>query len=409
MSSLQVVVDPYAALTRPTRVRITSDAGDRTVDLDESGVARFEPLRTNGLDGSPERQRAGAPPSTRPHVRAVAVRARVSELRNTPARPPTSPSTGRARLPGRHPLRPGARACGSPGEPADTRSPPRSATCCAASRSRRAVSTTDDDPVRVPCPRMYACRPALPTVGRRLGGRHPRRRAAGDRHRPAHPRHPWPGTTPTAPSPSGSGRCPPCSSSREREPRLAGHPGRRTSPARRSTAGSRARAAGRGGGHGAAGLHPGHPRAVGHGLGGLLALALVALALLPERRRRRVVEPAGRSAGGGRRDRRGVHRPGRRLVGARGRRGVAVLGVVARRLLSDAVFSRASGRTRARASAAGAVLLSGAYGSVVATAPTGRRPSLLVVLRCRCSCSAWAAGTRSVGGTVGAGAEPRGR
>ncbi len=49
VSSLQVVVDPYAALTRPTRVRITSGSAERTVDLDASGVARFPAVRTSSL------------------------------------------------------------------------------------------------------------------------------------------------------------------------------------------------------------------------------------------------------------------------------------------------------------------------------------------------------------------------
>jgi arabinofuranan 3-O-arabinosyltransferase len=50
VSSVQVLVDPYAALTRPTRVRITAAGGqERTAEIDSTGVARFAPLRTQRM------------------------------------------------------------------------------------------------------------------------------------------------------------------------------------------------------------------------------------------------------------------------------------------------------------------------------------------------------------------------
>jgi arabinofuranan 3-O-arabinosyltransferase len=126
---------------------------------------------------------------------------------------------------------------------------------------------------------------------------------------------------------------------------------------------------------------PDTPVRWGMGLGGLLALALVALALLPERRRRRVVEPAGRVGAVA------VAVTGVACIGlVAGWWGlavaaaVAVLGAVARRLLSDAAFSRAcvAGAVLS-ASAAGAVLLSGHYGSVVGYRADRPAAQLLVV------------------------------
>ena len=50
VSSIQVLVDPYAALTRPTRVRITTARGEeRTALIDGTGLARFAPLRTQKM------------------------------------------------------------------------------------------------------------------------------------------------------------------------------------------------------------------------------------------------------------------------------------------------------------------------------------------------------------------------
>ncbi len=47
--SLQVVLDGYAAATRPTHLRITSPHGTREAELDEAGLATFAPLRTDEL------------------------------------------------------------------------------------------------------------------------------------------------------------------------------------------------------------------------------------------------------------------------------------------------------------------------------------------------------------------------
>lgn len=46
---VQVLVDQYAPVTRPTHVRITSSAGTREADLDAQGWATFAPLRTSSL------------------------------------------------------------------------------------------------------------------------------------------------------------------------------------------------------------------------------------------------------------------------------------------------------------------------------------------------------------------------
>ena len=47
--SLQVVLDGYAAATRPSHLRITSPHGTREAEIDETGLAIFAPLRTDEL------------------------------------------------------------------------------------------------------------------------------------------------------------------------------------------------------------------------------------------------------------------------------------------------------------------------------------------------------------------------
>ena len=49
LDHLQVLVDQYATATRPTHLRITSDAGTREADLDPQGWVRFAPLRTDRM------------------------------------------------------------------------------------------------------------------------------------------------------------------------------------------------------------------------------------------------------------------------------------------------------------------------------------------------------------------------
>ncbi len=49
VNRVQILVDQYAALTRPTHVQITSPAGTRDADIDAQGWASFPDLRTNAL------------------------------------------------------------------------------------------------------------------------------------------------------------------------------------------------------------------------------------------------------------------------------------------------------------------------------------------------------------------------
>ncbi len=50
VSSVRVVVDPYAALTRPTRVRVTTaDGQERSAAIDSTGLARFPSLKAKKI------------------------------------------------------------------------------------------------------------------------------------------------------------------------------------------------------------------------------------------------------------------------------------------------------------------------------------------------------------------------
>ena len=364
VSSIQLVVDPYAALSRPTRVRVTSAAGERTADLTPGGVASFAPLRTNRLTvhftGNALASSLDAY-TFEPSLLGLGA----SELRIPGVTPPISidrPTLDRTV----------SFPCGSgprlrvAGEPVDTRvtttvgevlrSDPVAAEPC----SRAAAG-----PVKVSMPagtvRVQAGTPdrwdVASVVLSRDGAASPPQTVL-----PTPVIRTWDGTHRTV---SVAERSVPTvlvvneNANPGWQAQLRGKTLSSTTvdgwqqgyvvPA------------------GAAGtVHldytPDTPVRWGMAFGGLLAIALLVLALVPERRRRGSVEPAGRVA---------VAVTGVVCIGLVGgwwglavAAGVGVLGFAARRRLSDAVFARVLvAAVVLTASAAGVVLLSGHYGS----------------------------------------------
>ena len=364
---LQVVVDPFAAVTRPTRVTVEAGGKEQTVDLDPEGIARFAPVRTDELTvhlGAPALASSLDAYTVEPSLLGLGV----SELRLDGLTPPLTVDRDVLRDPVTLPCGAGPGLVVN-GQQVDTRvtttvgdllrSVPVPAEPCERGQSDPATVTLPAGLTRVRAGTPDRWDVASVVIAGSGGTE------ASASPLPAPSVRTWDATHRTVAvceRPVDSVLVVAENANRGWRATLAGTPLASTTvdgwqqgyvvPA------------------GAAGtVHlsftPDAPVRWGMALGALLALALVALALAPHRRRPAPVEPAGRT---GRVAVIGAGVVGVGLVAGWAGLGVvavlAGLGVLARRLLSDAVFALACvAGTVLCAVGAGLVLLTGTYGS----------------------------------------------